>query len=63
VYSAVLNGVVVVPLIFLIIKISANNKIMGEYKSGLLSKIVLWITFLGMETAAVAIFFMMGKGN
>ena len=62
VYSAVLNGVAAVPLIFLIIKISANNKIMGEYKSGLLSKIVLWITFLAMGSAAIAMFFMMGKG-
>ena len=61
VYSAVLNGVAAVPLIFLIIKISLNNKIMGEYKSGLLSKIVLWITFLAMGSAAIAMFYMMGK--
>jgi len=61
VYSAVLNGVAAVPLIFLIIKISVNNKIMGEYKSGLLSKIVLWITFLAMGSAAIAMFYMMGK--
>jgi len=59
VYSAVLNGVAAVPLIFLIIKISVNNKIMGEYSSGLLSKIVLWITFLAMGSAAIAMFFMM----
>lgn len=61
VYSAVLNGVAAVPLIFLIIKISANDKIMGEYKSGVLSKIILWITFLGMASAAFAMFFMLGK--
>ncbi len=61
VYSAVLNGVAAVPLIFLIIKISLNNKIMGEYKSGLLSKIVLWITFIAMGSAAIAMFYMMGK--
>lgn len=61
VYAAVLNGVAAVPLIFLIIKISANKKIMGEYKSGLLSKTILWITFLGMGAAAIAMFFMIGK--
>lgn len=61
VYSAVLNGVAAVPLIFLIIKISADNKIMGEYKSGILSKIILWITFLGMASAAIAMFYMLGK--
>ena len=61
VYSAVLNGIAAVPLIFLIIKISANKKIMGEYKSGLLSKVLLWITFLGMASAAIAMFVMMAK--
>jgi len=61
VYSAVLNGVAAVPLIFLIIKISANDQIMGEYKGGMLSKIILWITFLGMASAAIAMFFMIGK--
>lgn len=61
VYSAVLNGVAAVPLIFLIIKISSSSKIMGEYKSGILSKIILWITFLGMASAAIAMFYMMGK--
>ena len=61
VFSAVLNGVAAVPLIFLIIRISSNKKLMGEYKSGLLSKVILWITFLGMLSAAVAMFFMIGK--
>lgn len=61
VYAAVLNGVAAVPLIFLIIKISGNKKILGEYKSGLLSKIVLWVTFLGMGTAAIAMVYMAVK--
>ena len=61
VYAAVLNGVAAVPLIFLIIKISASEKIMGEFKSRWLSKIVLWITFLAMASAAIAMFFLLGK--
>lgn len=59
VYAAVLNGVAAVPLIFLIIKISSDKKVMGENASGPLSKVLLWITFLGMGTAAVAMFVMM----
>lgn len=59
VFSAVLNGVAAVPLLFLILRISSNEKILGEFKSGLLSKIFLWITFLAMGAAAVAMFFMM----
>ncbi|HWD88537.1 MAG TPA: divalent metal cation transporter [Mucilaginibacter sp.] len=57
VYAAVLNGVAAVPLLFLIIKISRSEKIMGEYKSGPLSTPLLWITFIGMGAAAVAMFF------
>jgi Mn2+/Fe2+ NRAMP family transporter len=61
VYSAVLNGVAAVPLIFLIIRISVNKKNMRQYKSGLLSRIVLWLTFLGMAAAAIAMFVMLWK--
>ena len=61
VFSAVLNGVAAVPLIFLIIKISVNKKLMGEYQSGMLSKTMLWITFFAMLSAAVVMFYMIGK--
>ncbi len=57
VYTAVLNGVAAVPLLFLIIKISASDKIMGEFKSGWLSKALLWATFIIMGGAAIAMFF------
>jgi NRAMP (natural resistance-associated macrophage protein)-like metal ion transporter len=57
VYTAVLNGVAAVPLLFLIVKISASEKIMGEYKSRWLSKALLWFTFVVMGGAAVALFF------
>jgi Mn2+/Fe2+ NRAMP family transporter len=53
VYSAVLNGFVAVPLIFLIGKISSDQKIMGKYKSGLLSRTFIWLTFFGMFASAV----------
>ena len=56
VYSAVLNGVVSVPLIFLIALIANNKKIMGKYKSGWLSNIFIWLTFIGMATASIAMF-------
>jgi NRAMP (natural resistance-associated macrophage protein)-like metal ion transporter len=57
IYTAVLNGVAAVPLLFLIIKISTNDEIMGEYKSGWLSKSLLWFTFVVMGGAAIALFF------
>jgi len=57
VYTAVLNGVIAVPLIFIILRIAQDKTIMGAYTSGPLSRIVLWITFLTMAGSAVAMFF------
>jgi len=61
VYAAVLNGVAAVPLLFLVIKISGSEKIMGEFKSGWLSKTVLWFTFVAMGAAAIAMFYTIFK--
>ncbi|HEY2582480.1 MAG TPA: divalent metal cation transporter, partial [Mucilaginibacter sp.] len=57
VYAAVLNGVTAVPLLFLILKIASNEKIMGEFKSQWLSKTILWITFIAMGAAALGMFY------
>ncbi|QNK63446.1 divalent metal cation transporter [Pedobacter sp. PAMC26386] len=57
VYAAVLNGVAAVPLLFLIGRIAMSKEIMGEYKSGLLSNIFVWFTFIAMGAAAVAMFY------
>lgn len=57
VYAAVLNGVAAVPLLFLILKISSDENIMGEFKSKAISKTILWITFIAMGAAAVAMFY------
>lgn len=58
IYAAVLNGVAAIPLLFLIIKISSNERILGEFTSRMLSKILLWITFIAMAAAAVGMVFM-----
>ena len=56
VVTAVINGVVAVPLIFLIVRIANNSEIMGEYKSGWLANIFLWLTFLFVGAAAIGMF-------
>jgi Mn2+/Fe2+ NRAMP family transporter len=55
VFTAVFNGIAAVPLIFVIAKIAGNSKIMGEYKSGLISKGLVWTTFVAMLISALAI--------
>jgi Mn2+/Fe2+ NRAMP family transporter len=38
-----------------------NKKIMGRFKSGWLSTIFVWLTFIGMFVSAIALFFTFGK--
>ncbi len=54
VFTAVFNGVVSVPLLFLIAKIARSDEIMGDYRSGRLSNILVWSTFGIMAASAVA---------
>ncbi|MDR3478505.1 MAG: divalent metal cation transporter [Gammaproteobacteria bacterium] len=57
VYAAVINGVIAVPMIFIIALVARNEKIMGKYKSGWLSNTFVWLTFICMSVAAIAMFF------
>jgi NRAMP (natural resistance-associated macrophage protein)-like metal ion transporter len=56
VVTAVINGVVAVPLIFLIGRIASKSEIMGEFKSGWISRTFVWLTFGFMGGAAVGLF-------
>lgn len=55
VFTAVFNGIAAVPLIYLIVRISSREDIMGEHKSGKLSKLGLWTAFTVMSIFAVAL--------
>ncbi len=52
IYAAVINGVAAVPIIFMLIRISNNKKIMGRFTSGWLSNLISGITFAVMALAA-----------
>lgn len=56
IFAAVFNGVSAVPLLFLIGRISNNQKIMGEYQSGRLSKSLIWLTFVVMALSSILMF-------
>ena len=56
VLTAVINGVIAVPLLFLIARIAGNEEIMGEHRSGVLSQILVWAAFVFMAAAAIAMF-------
>jgi Mn2+/Fe2+ NRAMP family transporter len=61
VFAAVINGVVAVPLILIIGLIARNKSIMGEFKSGWISNLLVWATFAGMGAAAIGMFLTFGK--
>jgi Mn2+/Fe2+ NRAMP family transporter len=56
VITAVINGVVSVPLLVLIALIAGSREIMGKFQSGFLSKSVLWMTVLFVGAAAIGMF-------
>jgi Mn2+/Fe2+ NRAMP family transporter len=53
VFAAVINGLVAVPLIFLISRISGNKEVMGELVGRGLSKAMLNVAFVVMLLCAL----------
>ena len=62
VFTAVFNGVAAVPLLFVIAQVAGNARIMGPYRSGRLSALLVWATCAGMGAAAVAMFLTLVRG-
>ena len=55
IFSAIINGVVAVPLILLVILIANNRQIMGkEYANGFWSNLIGWLTLAAMALASIA---------
>jgi len=55
-WSAVLNGVAAVPLVYAIVHIANQREVMGRWKSSLLANIWGWATFVLMGAAAIMMF-------
>ena len=54
VFAAVVNAVVSVPLLWVILRLSSDQSLMGQARSGRLSKAVLFVSFLGVAASALA---------
>ncbi len=52
-YTAILNGIIAVPLIVIIIKLADDKRIIGRFKSSRWSRIFAWITFGFMGIASL----------
>ena len=62
IFTAVINGLISVPLLFLINKIASDGKIMGQHKSGWLSQVMLWLAFAVMFISGLAMFTALSRG-
>ena len=54
IYAAVINGIVAVPILFIILKISNDKTILANRTNSLFSRIVGWITFTFMAISVIA---------
>jgi NRAMP (natural resistance-associated macrophage protein)-like metal ion transporter len=62
-YAAVLNGIVAPLLLFMIMLMSNNQKIMQKKTNGRVSNLLGWVTTIAMGVAAVALLISLGLGN
>jgi NRAMP (natural resistance-associated macrophage protein)-like metal ion transporter len=56
VFVAVINGVAAAPFLFVVMWVSSDRRIMGDYANGRVAKLVGWLTAAIMAAAAVALF-------
>ncbi len=54
VYASVISGIVTVPMLFVILKISNDRRILGSRTNGLLSNILGCVTLVIMSASLVA---------
>jgi NRAMP (natural resistance-associated macrophage protein)-like metal ion transporter len=55
-YTAILNGIISPPLLFMVVQISSNRNIMGPYVNPPLIKLAGWVLFAFMTIALIALF-------
>jgi NRAMP (natural resistance-associated macrophage protein)-like metal ion transporter len=56
VFVAVINGVAAAPFLFVVMRVSSDGRLMGDYVNGNVAKILGWLTATVMAVAAVALF-------
>ena len=56
IYAAVINGIVAVPMLFVIIRIANDKKILGEMTNKRLSNVLGWIAFVTMTILVLMLF-------
>jgi Mn2+/Fe2+ NRAMP family transporter len=60
VYTAVINGVIAVPILVAVVKIANDRKVLGKMTNRRLSNVLLWLTVVVMGISDVIMFFTWG---
>jgi NRAMP (natural resistance-associated macrophage protein)-like metal ion transporter len=61
IYTAVINGIVAVPMLFVIMRIANDKKILGDMTNKRLSNVLGWIAFVIMSISVMILFVTWGK--
>jgi Mn2+/Fe2+ NRAMP family transporter len=56
IYTAVINGITAVPILFVILKIANDKKILEDKTNSLVSNLLGWLTFVIMSISVVVLF-------
>jgi len=56
IYTAVINGIVAVPMLFVIMRIANDKKILGDMTNNNLSNVLGWIAFVIMSISVMILF-------
>ena len=59
-YSAILNGLIAPPLLWVVVRLGNRRDVMGAYTNGRLTNVFGWATFAAMTVANVAFFVSLG---
>jgi Mn2+/Fe2+ NRAMP family transporter len=57
VFTAVINGLIAVPLLFFIAIINGRKNILGEHRGNLWSRVGIWLSFIVMGLSGVGLFY------
>jgi NRAMP (natural resistance-associated macrophage protein)-like metal ion transporter len=61
VYTAVINGIIAVPILFAVMKIANDKTILRDRTNNRISNIIGWLTFTIMSISVIVLFFTWGK--
>lgn len=56
-YTAIINGIISVPLIAMIIKMADDKRVIGNYRTTKLNRTIAWLTFIFVGAASVLMIF------